>query len=99
MQESLFKLEIGEHLDPKRVLAAAWREISLRRLSSGERWHIEADTAEYMIYIRSGSGTVSTAEGSFNAHDGCAYTVVKGDSITLEAGSGPLELFLAVIEV
>lgn len=74
-------------------LVAGYYTISGSRAGEGEG---EAARASFEVWT--GSGTAATGEGSHAAVAGWAFTIVKGDSVTFEAGPDGLRLFVVTLD-
>jgi hypothetical protein len=96
--ESIVHLEDGTSVDPTGTLRGAWREIGVRRVAPGTGDRLSAEGCEHAVYVWSGSGSAVTSEGSVEAAAGSAFTVVRGDSVTLEAGPDGLRLFVVTFD-
>jgi len=57
-----------------------------------------AEGSEHAVYVWTGSGTAATGEGSHAAVEGWAFTIVKGDAVTFEAGPDGLRLFVVTLD-
>lgn len=97
MSESIVRLDDGT-VDPRGVLRGAWREIGVRRVSPGDTERLVAEGSEHAVYVWSGSGTATTGEGVVQATEGWAFTVVRGDSVTFEAGQDGLRIFVVTLD-
>jgi uncharacterized cupin superfamily protein len=97
VSESIVHLDDGS-VDPRGVLRGAWREIGVRRVSPGETERLVAEGCEHAVYVWSGSGTAITGEGAIRAAEGWAFTVVRGDSVTFEAGQDGLRIFVVTLD-
>lgn len=98
MSESIVHLEDGSPVDPRRTLNGAWREIGVRSVAPGATEQLDAEGSEHAVYVWTGSGTAATGEGSHAAAAGWAFTIVKGDSVTFEAGPDGLRLFVVTLD-
>lgn len=98
MSESIVHLEDGSPVDPRGTLRGAWREIGVRRVASGGTERLVAEGSEHAVYVWSGSGTAATGDRSLTAVAGWAFTIVKGDSVTFEAGPEGLRLFVVTLD-
>ena len=98
MSENLVHLDDGVTVDPRRLLLGAWREIGVRSVGPGATERLDADGCEHAVYVWSGDGTATTGEGRESASAGCAFTIVKGDSVTFRAGDEGLRLFVVTLD-
>ena len=98
MSDSIVHLEDGSPVDPRGTLKGTWREIGVRRVAPGATERLVAEGSEHAVYVWTGSGTASTGEGSHAAVAGWAFTIVKGDSVTFEAGPDGLRLFVVTLD-
>jgi urocanate hydratase len=98
VSESIVHLEDGTSVAPRGTLRGAWREIGVRSVAPGATERLVADTSEHAVYVCTGSGTATTGEGSHAAAAGWAFTIVKGDSVTFDAGSDGLRLFVVTLD-
>ena len=98
MNESIVHLEDGSSVDPRGSLRGAWRKIGVRRIAPGATERLAADATEHVVYVWSGSGVASLREGPVPATTGSAFTVVRGDAVTFEAGPDGLRLFVTTFD-
>ena len=98
MTESIVHLEDGTSVDPRGTLRGAWCEIGVRRVEPGSTERLSAEGSEHALYVWSGSGSAVTSEGSVEVAAGSAFTVVRGDSMTFEAGPDGLRLFVVTFD-
>ena len=98
MTESIVHLEDGTTVDPRGTLRGAWREIGVRQVAPGAGERFSAEGSEHAVYVWSGSGSAVTSERSVEAAAGSAFTVVRGDSVTFEAGRDGLRLFVVTFD-
>lgn len=98
MSENIVHLEDRSSVDPRGTLRGAWRQIGVRRLAPGETEPLIAEGCEHAVYLWTGSGTATTGEGPVSVAAGWAFTIVKGDSVTFEAGPDGLRLFVVTLD-
>jgi hypothetical protein len=98
VSESIVHVEDGSSVDPRGTLRGPWRAIGVRLIGAGDTERLIADGSEHAVYVWSGSGTAGTSEGSVPVNAGSAFTIVKGDAVTFEAGPEGLRLFVATFD-
>jgi quercetin dioxygenase-like cupin family protein len=97
VSESIAHLDDETSVDPRGTLRGAWREIGVRYVAAGATVRLVADGSEHAIYVWSGYGTAVTSEGAIDVAEGSAFTIVRGDSVSFEAGAEGLRLFVATL--
>jgi hypothetical protein len=95
---SIVHLDDGASVDARGTLRGAWREIGVRRVAPGDVERLVAEGCEHAVYAWSGSGSAVATEGRFPVLAGSAFTIVRGDELSFEAGPDGLRLFVATLD-
>jgi quercetin dioxygenase-like cupin family protein len=82
------------------VFLAPWRNVELVTLVAGEELGPRTlDDSEAMVYITAGTGEAQLSSGTVALRAGVSLTLFKDELLHVQAGDGPLELFIAEMGV
>ncbi|MFI5782801.1 hypothetical protein [Nocardia sp. NPDC051570] len=94
----LINLRAVRETDARNHLTGPLGRIRLPRLQPGERETLVADTQEHTLFTVQGTGTAVTGSATVPLHHGVALTLPLGSSVTVEAGTDGLEVFIASLD-
>lgn len=94
------KIEIGQTLDATDYFDGPWKSFARIAVQPGATHTFTGDTAEFAIFVMSGSGNYVFSGVSTEVTPGSAITVGLGSEITVSADAGnTLELFVTTLSV
>lgn len=82
-------------IDARVFLSGPLGRIRLPRMEPGQRDTLVADTYEHALFTVEGTGSAVTGSTTVPLRHGVALTLPLGSSVTVEAGTEGLEVFIA----